>query len=123
MKKIFKILFFILAVIVLSGCTICRHKVLSDYAWAVEQGYRPEIVLYTTTPATQAASLWIWNGHTQSRVGDKWVLGSALWEDPEYPLGTYCWSMTIEQYIEWLYGYKESSQKPYIEQPDWPRCE
>ncbi len=109
-------------IIILSGCALCRHRVLSDYGWAVEEGYKPEIVLYTTTPFTQAASLWIWNGHTQVRVGDKWVSDNALWNDPEYPLGTYCWKMTLDQYIDWLYGYKKLSAEPYVERPEWPRC-
>ena len=112
----------IVTIVILTGCAVCRHRVLSDYGWAVEEGYKPEIVLYTTTPATQAAALWIWNGHTQVSVGDKWVSYGSLWDEPEYPLGTYCWRMNLDQYIEWLSDYKWLSKEPYIERPEWPRC-
>ena len=109
-------------IIILSGCALCRHRVLSDYGWAVEQGYKPEIVLYTTTPFTQAASLWIWNGHTQVRIGDKWLSGNKLMDEPEYPLGKFCWIMDLDQYIEYLYDYKDLSAMPYIEKAEWPLC-
>ena len=113
----------IAAIIFLSGCTICRHKVLSDYAWAIEQGYQPEIVLYTATLATRISSLGIWNGHVQARTGDKWISDRGLSDRPEHPLGKYCWVMDLDQYIEYLYAYKRLSAEPYIERPEWSRCE
>ncbi len=118
-----RILILVAIIIVLSGCTLCRHRVLSDYAWAIEQGYRPEIILYTTTPMTQAASLWIWNGHIQVSIGDKWLSGNELMDDPEYPLGKFCWRMNLDQYMDYLADYKKLSAEPYVERLEWPRCE
>ena len=107
------------------GCMVCRHEALAHYGWAVENGYQPKIVLYTTTAATRIASLGIWNGHAQVKVGDKWIYGNPpmLHDSPEYPLGKYCWIMNLDQYVDYLKVYKELNSKPYIEREDWPRCE
>ena len=113
----------IAAIIFLSGCAICRHKVLSDYAWAIKQGYKPEIVLYTTTLTTRISALGIWNGHVQARTGDKWISDGELFDRPEHPLGKYCWVMNLDQYIDYLSVYKRLSAEPYIERLEWPRCE
>ena len=118
--------FFLIVVLslLLTSCLVCRHTVLAHYGWAVENGYEPKIVLYTTTTATRIASLGIWNAHVNVKVGDKWAYGDppSLHDEPEYPLGKYCWEKDLAQYEAYLKRYKELSAMPYVERDDWPKC-
>jgi len=116
------------------GCLlVCRHMALAHYGWALEEGYEPEFVLYTTAPMTKAFSLWLFNGHVQVRVlrnGRKlWVSGypdPGLYEGPEHPLGEYCWSLNLSQYLEWLSMNKELAELPMPDKEfrdkNWPKC-
>jgi len=111
-----------------AGQQVCRYKALAHYGWAVEEGLRPKIVLYTTTLATRIASLGIWNGHVLLRVEREgktfWIYGDPpmLHDEPEYPLGKYCWVMDLNEYVDYLKVYKDLSARPYVERKDWPAC-
>ena len=117
--------------ILLIGCAgqqVCRYTALANYGWSVEEGYATKIVLYTTTLPTQIASLGIWNGHVLVMVEKDgnifWVYGfpPGLSEEPEYPLGKFCWVMNLGQYMDYLGDYKYLSKQPYVERKEWPLC-
>lgn len=102
-------------IILLSGCSLCRYQAVANYAKAVEDGHNPEIALYTVNPII---SLGIWNAHVQATYKENgkryWVSNDMgiIREEPDYPIGEYCWIMNIQEYAEYLKNYKELSSRP-----------
>jgi hypothetical protein len=116
------------------GCLlVCRHMALAHYGWAIEEGYKPEFVLFTTTPATKMLALGAFNGHVQATIlrdGKRlWIAGApdpGLYSTADYPLGEYCWTMDLPQYMEWLRENKELTERPMppeeYRKEHWPKC-
>ena len=108
---------------------------LAHYGWAVEEGYKPEFVIFTTTPITKAWALWMFDGHAQATVWKDgrrlWIAGwpdPVLYETADFPLGKYCWVLDLPGYIEYLGWIKEHlhDEKPLPAEArieaNWPQC-
>lgn len=103
----------LIAISMMLGCNglVCRYRVMSHYAWAVEEGYKPEIITYQVSPAW---SMGVWDRHIQVRVkkGDQylWVDDSgeafSLSERPAFPIGEHYWKFTLPEYVDFLSKYK-----------------
>jgi len=108
-----RIIALLIAVNMLLGCNalVCRYRVMSHYAWAIEEGYSPEIITYEVSPAW---SMGIWDRHIQVRVKQD---GQYLWVDdsgetftlsnnPAFPIGEHYWKFTLPEYVDFLSKYK-----------------
>jgi hypothetical protein len=106
----------ILVALMISGCAsglVCRHRVLTHYGWALEEGYRPEIVVYETSRTVQLMSLGMYDRHAQVRI--KRAAGRFVWlddnglrvtmsETPTYVPGRQ-WVFTLAEYMSFMSGY------------------
>ena len=89
--------------ILLAGCAnglVCRHTVMADAAWAVENGQTPEIVVYEVSPAW---SLGIYNAHAQVRTDQGWIteiFGMVTIDpNPAYPPVGWQKSCSVDEYM------------------------
>lgn len=108
-----KVVSLLIAVHMLMGCSalLCRYQVMSHYAWAVEEGYTPEIITYEVSPAW---SLGVWDRHIQVRVkkDDRylWVDNAgesfSLSSESAFPIGEHYWKFTLPEYVDFLSKYK-----------------
>jgi hypothetical protein len=108
-----KIIALLITVNMIMGCNalVCRYKVMSHYAWAIEEGYKPEIITYEVSPAW---SMGVWDRHVQVRIRKDdeylWVDDSgesfSLSRDPAFPIGEHYWKFTLPEYVDFLSKYK-----------------
>lgn len=112
-NMVLRLLSLLIAIGMLMGCSslICRYSVMSHYAWAIEEGYKPEIIVYQVSAAW---SMGVWDRHIQIRVKKD---GRYLWVDDTggaytlsqsaaFPLGKHYWKFTVQEYMDFLSHYK-----------------
>ena len=113
MVRLRKLIVLVVVVATMTGCSglICRYRVMSHYAWAVEEGYKPEIISYQVSPLW---SLGVWDRHIQIRVQQDdrylWVDDSGesyfLSPSPAFPIGKHYWKFSLQEYMAFLAKYK-----------------
>jgi hypothetical protein len=109
-----KIIALLIVISLMTGCNglICRYRVMSHYAWAVEEGYKPEIITYQVSPVW---SMGLWDRHIQVRVKKDdqylWVDDSGesyyLSKNPAFPIGEHYWKFSLPEYVDFLSKYKD----------------
>lgn len=87
-----------------------------------------DFVLYTTNPII---SMGIYNAHIQASFKENgkryWISNDNRFvsEESDFPMGEYCWILTLNQYVDWLKDNKELEARglPPKEHRDkyWPK--
>ncbi|OPY87323.1 MAG: hypothetical protein A4E71_01064 [Smithella sp. PtaU1.Bin162] len=101
--------------ILISACSLCRYQAMKNAAWAYEEGYDVEYVMYSTSPVF---SMGMFNAHVQATFKEngrrQWISNDLgiVSSYPDYPMGEYCWILTSEQYIQWLKKSRELAAMP-----------